>query len=105
LKTELERHLKERYDALFQAEFNVLLYDLTSSYVEGEAEGNPMMKRGYSRDGRPDAKQVLIALIVNSDGFPYSYETFNGNRADVTTVEAVLRMVERKYGRARCVDI
>jgi transposase len=101
LKTELERHLKERYGALFQAEFDVLLYDLTSSYLEGEGEGNPMMKRGYSRDGRPDAKQVLIALIVNVDGFPFSYETFNGNRADVTTVEAVLRMVERKYGRAR----
>jgi transposase len=105
LKTELERHLKERYGALFQAEFDVLLYDLTSSYVEGEAEGNPMMKRGYSRDGRPDSKQVLIALIVNADGFPFSYETFDGNRADVTTVEAVLRMVERKYGRARRVWI
>jgi transposase len=105
LKTELEQHLKERYGTLFQAEFDVLLYDLTSSYVEGEAESNPMMKRGYSRDGRPDTKQVVIALIVNTDGFPISYETFDGNRADVTTMEAVLRMVERKYGRARRVWI
>jgi transposase len=101
LKTALEQHLKQRYGALFQAEFDVLLYDLTSSYVEGEAEANPMMKRGYSRDGRPDAKQVVIALIVNGDGFPFSYETFDGNRADVTTIETILRMVERKYGKAR----
>jgi transposase len=105
LKTELEQHLKERYGALFEAEFDVLLYDLTSSYVEGEAESNRMMKRGYSRDGRPDCKQVVIALIVNTDGFPISYETFDGNRADVTTMETVLRMVERKYGRARRVWI
>jgi transposase len=105
LKTELEQHLKGRYGALFQADFDVLLYDLTSSYVEGEAERNPMMKRGYSRDGRPDSKQVVIALIVNTDGFPLSYETFDGNRADVTTIETVLRMVERKYGRARRVWI
>jgi transposase len=105
LKTELEQHLKQRYGALFQAEFDVLLYDLTSSYVEGEAERNPMMKRGYSRDGRSDSKQVVIALIVNTDGFPFSYETFDGNRADVTTMETVLRMVERKYGRARRVWI
>src|SRR5215813_38333 len=105
LKTELEQHLKQRYGALFQAEFDVLLYDLTSSYVEGEAQSNPIMKRGYSRDGRPDTKQVVIALIVNTDGFPFSYETFDGNRADVTTMETVLRMVERKYGRARRVWI
>src|SRR5207249_4401584 len=85
----------------YQADFDVLRYDLTSTHVEGEAEHNPMMKRGYSRDHRPDCKQVMLALIVNPDGFPFSYETFDGNRADVTTMEAVLRMVERKYGRAR----
>jgi transposase len=86
---------------LFEARFDVLLYDLTSSYVEGAAERNPLMRRGYSRDHRPDCKQVMIALIVNEEGFPLSYETFNGNRADVTTLAAVLRMVERKYGKAR----
>jgi transposase len=100
-KTKLERHLKQRYGELFGAEFNVLLYDLTSTYVEGAAEKNPMMRRGYSRDHRPDCEQMVIALIVNSEGFPFSYETFDGNRADVSTMETILRMVERKYGKAR----
>src|SRR5229473_325374 len=100
-KTKLEQHLKQRYGELFGAEFDVLLYDLTSSYVEGAAEKNPMMRRGYSRDHRPDCEQMVIALIVNSEGFPFSYETFDGNRADVSTMETILRMVERKYGKAR----
>ena len=100
-QTKLERHLKERYGELFGAEFDVLLYDLTSSYVEGAAEKNPMMRRGYSRDHRPDCAQMVIALIVNSEGFPFSYETLDGNRADVSTMETMLRMVERKYGKAR----
>ena len=100
-KTKLERHLKQRYGELFGAEFDVLLYDLTSTYVEGAAEKNPIMRRGYSRDHRPDCQQVVIALIVNSEGFPFSYETFDGNRADVSTMETILRMVERKYGKAR----
>ena len=100
-KTKLERHLKDRYGELFGAEFDVLLYDLTSTYVEGAAEKNPMMRRGYSRDHRPDCEQMVIALIVNSEGFPLSYETFDGNRADVSTMETALRMVERKYGKAR----
>jgi len=100
-KTQLERHLKQRYGELFGAEFDVLLYDLTSTYVEGAAEKNPMMRRGYSRDHRPDCEQMVIALIVNSEGFPFSYETFDGNRADVSTMETILRMVERKYGKAR----
>lgn len=100
-KTKLERHLKQRYGELFGAEFDVLLYDLTSTYVEGAAEKNPMMRRGYSRDHRPDCEQLVIALIVNSEGFPFSYETLDGNRADVSTMETILRMVERKYGKAR----
>ena len=100
-KSKLEQHLKQHYGELFGAEFDVLLYDLTSSYVEGEAEKNPLMQRGYSRDHRPDCRQVVIALIVNPEGFPFSYETFDGNRSDVTTLEAVMRMVERKYGQAR----
>jgi transposase len=100
-KTALERHLTARYGELFAAEFDVLLYDLTSSYVEGAAPNNPMMRRGYSRDHRPDCLQVILAVIVNVAGFPLSYETFDGNRADVTTLETVMRMVERKYGHAR----
>jgi len=100
-KRKLEQHLKQRYGELFQAEFDVLLYDLTSTYVEGAAEKNPLMNRGYSRDHRPDCEQMVIALIVNREGFPFSYETFDGNRADVSTMETILRMVERKYGKAR----
>jgi transposase len=100
-KTKLERHLKNRYGELFGAEFDVLLYDLTSTYVEGAAEKNPMVRRGYSRDRRPDCEQLAIAPIVNHEGFPFSYETFDGNRADVSTMETILRMVERKYGKAR----
>jgi transposase len=100
-KTKLERHLKNRYGELFGTEFDVLLYDLTSTYVEGAAEKNPMVRRGYSRDHRPDCEQLVIALIVNNEGFPFSYETFDGNRSDVSTMETILRMVERKYGKAR----
>ncbi len=73
----------------------------TSTYVEGAAEKNPMIRRGYSRDHRPDCEQLVIALIVNNEGFPFSYETFDGNRTDVSTMETILRMVERKYGKAR----
>jgi transposase len=105
LKTKIEQHLKQRYGELFEAEFDVLLYDLTSTYVEGAAEENPMMRRGYSRDHRPDCEQLVLALIVNPEGFPFSYELFDGNRADVTTVESILRMVERKHGKARRVWI
>ena len=104
-KTKLERHLKERYGELFAAEFDVLLYDLTSTYVEGQAEKNPLRRRGYSRDHRPDGKQVVIALIVNLEGFPLSYETFDGDRADVSTLEAGMRLVERKYGRGRRIGV
>jgi transposase len=100
-KTRLEQHLKERYGELFQADFDVLLYDLTSTYVEGAAEENALMRRGYSRDHRPDCEQLIIALVVNREGFPFSYEVFDGNRADVTTLETILRMVERKHGIAR----
>jgi transposase len=101
LKTKLEQHLKQRFGELFEAEFDVLLYDLTSTYVEGAAEANPMMRRGYSRDHRPDCEQLVLALIVNNEGFPFSYEIFDGNRADVSTMEAILRTVERKHGKAR----
>jgi transposase len=100
-KTALERHLASRFGELFAAEFDVLLYDLTSSYVEGAAPKDPLLQRGYSRDHRGDCKQLVLALIVNVDGFPLSYETFDGDRTDVTTLETVMRMVERKYGQAR----
>lgn len=100
-KTALERHLTARYGELFAAEFDVLLYDLTSSDVEGAAPKNPMLRRGYSRDHRGDCLQLVLALIVNVDGFPLSDETFDGDRTDVTTLETIMRMVERKYGQPR----
>src|SRR5271169_3241365 len=98
LKTKLEQHLKQRFGELFQAEFDVLLYDLTSTYVEGAAEENPMLRRGYSRDHRPDCEQLVLALIVNQDGFPFSYELFDGNRDDVSTVEEILVAIRKRGG-------
>ena len=95
----------QRYGELFPAEFDVLLYDLTSTHVEGAAVENPRKRRGCLRDHRPDCEQLVLALIVNPDDFPFSYEVFDGNRADVTTVEAILRTVERKHGKAQRVWI
>jgi transposase len=100
-KAELEQHLAQRWRDLFGASFDVLLYDLTSTYFEGEAVGVEKAARGYSRDHRPDCEQVVIALVVTPEGFPLSYEVFAGNRADVTTLEAMLEQVEAKHGRAR----
>ena len=100
-KEALEKHLSHRWKDLFGATFDVLLYDLTSTYFEGEAQEVDKAQRGYSRDHRPDCKQIIIALVVSSEGFPLSYEVFAGNRADVTTLEEMLDAVERKHGRAR----
>jgi transposase len=100
-KEALEDHLSQRWKDLFGATFDVLLYDLTSTYFEGEAEEVDKAQRGYSRDHRPDCKQIIIALVVTPEGFPLSYEVFAGNRADVTTLEQILEAVERKHGRAR----
>ena len=100
-KEALEEHLADRWKDLFGASFDVLLYDLTSTYFEGEAEEVDKAQRGYSRDHRPDCKQLIIALVVSPEGFPLSYEVFAGNRADVTTLEEMLEAVERKHGRAR----
>src|SRR6266446_2322239 len=97
LKTKIEQHLKQRFGELFQAEFDELLYDLTSTYVEGAAEANPMMRRGYSRDHRPDCEQLVLALIVNQDGFPFSYELFDGNRADVEVKQIRIPGGEETY--------
>lgn len=100
-KAALEQHLAQRWRDLFGASFDVLLYDLTSTYFEGEAQEVEKAARGYSRDHRPDCEQVVIALVVTPEGFPLSYEIFAGNRADVTTLEAMLEQVEAKHGRAR----
>jgi len=99
-KISLEKHLKERFGELFNIEYNLLLYDITSTYFEGEAKRNPQAKRGYSRDKRPDCKQVLIAMIVTKEGIPLGYEVFDGNRHDSTTVEEIVEKIESRYGRA-----
>ena len=99
-KRALEVHLKRRLGELFDLAYDLLLYDVTSTYFEGEAKGNPLARRGYSRDHRGDCKQVCIALVVTGDGMPLGYEVFAGNRADVTTVEEIVGMMESRYGRA-----
>jgi len=100
-KVALEKHLAARWKDLFGASFDVLLYDLTSTYFEGQAEAVPKARRGYSRDHRPDCKQLLIALIVSAEGLPLTYEIFPGNRLDRSTLSQVLDTVESKYGKAR----
>jgi len=100
-KERLEQHLAGRWRDLFGASCEVLLYDLTSTYFEGEAAEVDKAQRGYSRDHRPDCKQLVLALVVTLEGFPLSYELFDGNRADVTTLEEIVESVERKYGRVR----
>jgi len=99
-KEALEKHLKEKLGTLFNLKYDLMLYDVTSTYFEGMAAANPLAQRGHSRDQRPDCKQVCIALVVTRDGMPLGYELFAGNRTDVTTVEEVVESMERKYGRA-----
>jgi transposase len=100
-KAALEQHLAGKWRDLFGASFDVLLYDLTSTYFEGRAEEVDKAARGYSRDHRPDCPQLVIALVVTPEGLPLSYEVFDGNRADVTTLEQMLQEVEGKHGPAR----
>ena len=99
-KAALEKHLKEKLGELFELDYDLLLYDVTSTYFEGQAEKNPQAQRGYSRDHRPDCKQVNIALVVSRCGMPLGYEIFAGNRNDATTLEEIVRHIEGLYGRA-----
>lgn len=100
-KTKLEQHLKQRLGELFALDYDLLLYDVTSTYFEGQVLRNPQAQRGYSRDHRPDCKQVCIALVVTREGIPLGYEVFAGNRVDVTTVEEIVGTMEARYGIAR----
>ena len=100
-KAALFQHLRERWQDLFQAQFDVLLYDLTSTYIEGEGEEIPKAKYGYSRDQRFDCKQVVIALVITPEGFPLAYEVMEGNTADRTTLRGFLEKIESSYGKAR----
>jgi transposase len=99
-KDALCAHLMERYRQWFGVRFEFLLYDVTSTYFEGEAERNPQAQRGYSRDQRSGNKQVCIGLVCTPEGLPLSFEVFAGNRADVGTVEQIVRGMEEKYGQA-----
>jgi transposase len=98
-KEALEQHLKERAGSLFKLDYDLFLYDVTSTYFEGEARINPLAQRGYSRDHRGDCKQVCIGLVVSREGFPLGYELFAGNRTDVTTVEEIIEIMEGRYGK------
>jgi Transposase DDE domain len=100
-KAALFTHLRERWQELFQARFDVLLYDLTSTYIEGEGEQIPKAQHGYSRDHRGDCRQVVIALVVTPEGFPLAYEVMEGNTSDRTTLRGFLSKIETQYGRAR----
>jgi transposase len=100
-KQDLFVWLRQKWADLFHAEFDVLLYDLTSTYFEGEMEANPKAKRGYSRDGRPDCLQVVIALVITTDGFPLAYEVMDGNTSDRTTLRDFLNKIETTYGKAK----
>ncbi|SRR6266496_1525627 len=100
-KEALEQHLASKWKDLFGASYDVLLYDLTSTYFEGSMAAVPKAQRGYSRDHRPDCKQLVIALIVTPEGFPLTYEVFAGNRRDVSTLKPIIEAVEKKHGKAR----
>jgi transposase len=100
-KQDLFVWLNQKWADLFHADFEVLLYDLTSTYFEGEMEQNPKAKRGYSRDKRPDCLQLVIALVVTPDGFPLAYEVMNGNTSERTTLRDFLKKIEATYGKAR----
>jgi transposase len=99
-KEALEVHLRNRLGELFELEYDLLMYDITSTYFEGQAEGNPLAQRGYSRDNRGDCKQVCIGLVVSRCGMPLGYEVFSGNTADVTTVEHIVETMEKRYGKS-----
>jgi transposase len=100
LKDELEKHLKNRMGELFELEYDLLLYDVTSTFFEGQCMANPLAQRGYSRDQRGDCKQVCIAMIVTRSGMPLGYEVFAGNTADVSTVKGIVSKIESKYGKS-----
>jgi transposase len=98
-KAILEIHLQKRLGRLFGLQYDLLLYDITSTYFEGQAARNPQAQRGHSRDHRRDCKQVLIGLVVSRDGYPLGYEVFAGNRQDGTTLQEIVTRMEAYYGR------
>jgi transposase len=99
-KDAIEQHLRDRIGKLFGIKYDLLLYDVTSTYFEGQAAGNPQAQRGHSRDHRSDCKQVCIALVVTREGIPLAHEVFDGNRVDVTTVKEIVGKIEARFGSA-----
>jgi transposase len=97
-KDNIEADLKERFSVLFQLDYDLLLYDLTSTYFEGLAEANDLARRGYSRDHRSDCVQVIIALVVTREGFPLAHYTWPGNTQDLQTVERIVTAIEARHG-------
>jgi transposase len=97
----IEDDLKQSFGSLFQLDYDLLLYDLTSSYFEGLAEDNELAKRGYSRDHRSDCKQVVIALVVAREGFPLAHQTFAGNTKDLATVKRIVSAIEERFGKSQ----
>lgn len=100
-KEAIEQHLRKRMGELFSVEYDLLLYDVTSTYFEGGAENNDLAARGHSRDHRPDCKQVCIALVVTREGLPLGYEVFPGNKSDMTTVKQIVESMEKRFGVAQ----
>jgi transposase len=100
LKPDLEKHLRQRLGQLFEIKFDLLLYDVTSTYFEGPCPKNPQAQRGYSRDHRSDCKQVCLGLVVTPEGLPLGYEVFAGNTNDTKTLRDIVAAMEAKHGRA-----
>jgi len=97
----IENDLKTRFGALFRLDYDLLLYDLTSTYFEGLAEDNDLAQRGYSRDHRSDCKQIVLALVVSREGFPLAHQTFAGNTQDLQTVETIVTTIEKRFGKSQ----
>jgi transposase len=104
-KDDIELHVKNRLGEMFEVTYDILLYDMTSTYFEGQANGNPLAQRGHSRDQRSDCKQVNIALVATKEGLPLSSEIFAGNTADVKTVKSIIGKIEAKFGKSNRVWI
>lgn len=99
-KSDVEKHIKNRLGEMFDVSYEILLYDVTSTYFEGQAEGNELARRGYSRDQRPDCKQVNIALVATKEGLPLAYEVFSGDTSDIKTVKTIVETIESKFGKS-----
>jgi hypothetical protein len=97
----IENDLKARFQGLFQLDYDLLLYDLTSSYFEGLSEENDLARRGYSRDHRSDCQQIVLALVVTREGFPLAHETLVGNTQDVQTVRRIVGTIEDRFGKSQ----